>query len=113
MRSAAALLLVGCGAIENPKDYADARARAECARIQSCELGRFESDFSSEEDCLDDRADVIEDNNDDLDDADCRFVPEEAGACVSRIRGLSCESWFEGESSLACDLVWTCSEGDR
>lgn len=113
MRSAAALLLIGCGGIESPSDYADARARAECGRIHTCELGRFEADFSDDEDCIDERTDDIDENNDDLDEADCRYVPEEAGACVTRIRGLSCESWAEGESGLACDLVWDCTEEIR
>lgn len=113
MWRAATLLLAGCGAIASPSDYAEARANAECARLQTCERGRFESEFSSDEDCIDTQTEAIDENNDDLDDADCRYVPEEAAACVHRIRGLSCESWFEGESGLACDLVWNCSGEDR
>ena len=113
MWRAAALLLIGCGPIASPSDYAEARAEAECARIRTCERGQFEAEWRDDEDCVDDQAEAIDENNDDLDDADCRYVAEEAGACVRRIAGLSCESWFEGESGLACDLVWNCSEEDR
>lgn len=106
-----ALWVVGCGGIAERADYHEARGRAECSRIERCELGYFESEYSSFDDCVGERTDAIEEASDFLDDADCAYVPEEAGACVRRIRAMSCEDWAEGEAGSACDLVFDCVEG--
>ena len=108
---AASLLLCACaGSYATASDYGEARATAECGRIQRCDLGFYDSEYSSQEDCVDERGDEIEEQNDQLDEADCRFSSEQAGACVSRIRGMSCEDWAENDASQACDLVWDCTQ---
>ncbi|MEQ1508255.1 MAG: hypothetical protein ABMB14_38850 [Myxococcota bacterium] len=111
MRNAAfALLALGCGAIDDDADYAEARATAECNRIERCSLGFFESEYSSDEDCVDERKDAIAEDDAALDDIGCTYVPAEAGACVRRINGLSCVEYYEGRSGTACDLVWDCTD---
>jgi hypothetical protein len=107
-----ALWLGGCGAIANESDFADSLARQECSKLERCALGYFEATYSSEEDCLRERADDIRDGNEQLEDLDCEYIPEEAGHCVRRVSGLSCEEWAEGEGGSACDLVFQCDEID-
>lgn len=106
---ALALLCVGCGKIENDRDYADARARAECKRLSRCDRGYFEDEFRDLDDCTGELADIHEEENDAFDDNDCDYVPEEAAACVNRIGGMSCRDWGEGRAGEACDLVWDCT----
>jgi hypothetical protein len=108
----ALLGLGGCGGIAEESDYADSLARQECAKLERCSLGYFEATYSSEEDCLRERADEIRDNADALEDLDCEYVPEEAGRCVRRVSALSCEEWTEGEGGEACDLVYRCDQDE-
>lgn len=105
-------VMAGCG-IEDQAEYVAERAEAECERLEACALGFFEAEYTSPEDCLEERNEALEEEADLYDDLDCKFVPEEAGPCVSRVRGLSCEDWQEGEIGQACDLVWDCSEAYR
>lgn len=110
MRPLVLVWVVGC-AIDEPSDYATARAEAECGRIERCELGRFESQYNSLDDCVGEVEDQIREGNQLQNDLDCEYVPEEAGLCVRRIRGMACEEWAEGEVFQACDLVWDCITG--
>jgi hypothetical protein len=100
----------GCGGIGSELDYAQARAEAECGQMEQCELGRFESEYTSLEDCVNQHRELIEDSNRGFGDLDCEYVPDEAGHCVSRIRWMSCEEWRQGEAGIACDLVWNCTD---
>lgn len=112
MRAFPVLLLVAaCGSIEERADYVDRRAAAECGQIERCELGFFESEYRDRDDCIDERSKQLDEASDALNDQDCTYVPEQAGACVSRIRSFDCEEWAEGEAASACDLVWNCLEG--
>ena len=104
----ALLVAVGCG-IEDEPDYVASRADAECGRMEACALGYFESEYADQEDCVDERADDLDELHDSLDEAQCEFEPDEAGPCVGRIRGMSCEDWSESDADRACDLVWTCT----
>jgi hypothetical protein len=110
MRWMTALIAAGCGAIGTPDDLAEALAEAECQQIERCALGLYEATYSSDDDCLTERGDVIDDDNDLYAQLDCTFLPDEARACVQRIRGLSCEDWALGRAGLACDLVWSCED---
>lgn len=107
--AALAAVLVGCGA-EYPSDtdYAAARAEAECARLERCSLGFFESEYGDRDDCLSELTDDYDDLNDQYDQIDCTYDGAEAGACVSRVRSMSCDDWYDGDSGRACDLVWSC-----
>jgi hypothetical protein len=107
---ALALMLGGCGSIAKESDFADSLARQECSKLERCALGYFEATYSSEEDCLRERADDIRDSNERFEDLDCEYSPEEASRCVRRVSALSCEEWTEGEPSTACDLVYRCED---
>lgn len=101
--------LAGCsGGFESDNDFAAARAEAECRNLERCSLGFFESEYGDYEDCVNEVTDDLEDSNAQLDDADCTYDPAEAGRCVSRVRALSCEEWYQGDDGRACDLVWVC-----
>lgn len=101
-------LLGGCGSVSVPAEYADALANAQCANFERCELGFFESEFSSQEDCVREISNDIDDASDALDDIDCDFDANEANRCISRVSNLSCEEWVEGDNFTACDLVYKC-----
>lgn len=103
-----AVLFGACG-IEDPQEYAEELAAAECDRIETCSLGYFQSEYVDADDCRQERRRDLDEANDGLDDAGCRFVAEEAGPCVSRVNALSCEDWAEDGDGLACDLVWDCA----
>lgn len=96
----------GCGELKL-SDYRDARARAECNRASVCARGFFESEYVDMEDCIDDESSDLKDLEDTVFDS-CDYDGLEAARCVSRIRGLSCEDYVEGEASIACDQVWDC-----
>ncbi len=102
----ATLLATGCGSLDH-KDYVDQRAAAECKQLSVCARGYYESEFRDMDDCVNDWGDDLDDLEDVAFD-DCDFDGKEASACVSRIRGLSCEDYAEGDSQGACDLVWDC-----
>lgn len=102
--------LWGCGSISSPTDYADARAQASCDKLQRCELGFFDSEYSGIDDCVRELSNELDDDADALDELDCKFDKEEANRCVSRISSLTCEEWSEGNSLSACDLVYYCEE---
>ena len=104
------LVLVGCGPIDDPGDYVAERADVECAQIERCERGYFESVYGDREDCASERGDQLDEWVDAQEDRDCVYVGEEASRCVQRIGNLSCEDWIEGEAAAACDLVWDCTE---
>ena len=104
-----ATIAAGCG-VEDEADYVASRADAECTRLQACALGYFESEYGDAEDCVDERADDLDEAGKALEDAGCDFELDEAGACVTRIRSLSCEDWAENDHAAACDLVWTCEQ---
>jgi hypothetical protein len=107
-----AVFLAACvGDIESPDDYATKRAEAMCQRIERCQQGEFERDYSNRDECVEDNAAVIQDEIEFLDLLDCTYLPDHAGLCVSRIRQLSCEEWFEEEAFKACDLVFDCPLG--
>jgi hypothetical protein len=107
-----AVFVAACaGKIEDSADYATKRAQAECNRIQRCQKGAFERDYSDMDECVDDTAAVIQDEIEFQDVLGCPYFPEHAGLCVSRIRHLSCEEWEEEEAFLACDLVFQCPVG--
>ncbi len=107
----ALLLAAGCASYESPGEYALARAEAECDRLQVCELGFWESEYTSEEDCASEREDRLSDRHEELEDLDCDFDPEQATFCVERVRAMSCEDWgYSNQGDKACDLVWTCLE---
>jgi hypothetical protein len=97
----------GC-AIGAEVDFIDARADAECGRLEKCSRGYFESEYPSHEDCVSELKKTLEDASDAYDDADCKYVPEEGGRCVRRIRGMSCEAFAQGDEARACDLVYDC-----
>ena len=99
-------LLVGCGEIDH-RDYVASRASAECAKYRTCAQGYYESEFRDHDDCLDDVGDALNDLEDTVYDG-CDYDGVEARACVSRIRGMSCEDFAEGDAGSACDLVWDC-----
>lgn len=101
-------VLWGCGGVSVPAEYADALATAECNQLERCELGRFDSEYSSPEDCVRERSNNIDDALDALEDLDCDFDVDEANRCVRRVSGLSCEEWVEGDGREACDLVYYC-----
>ena len=111
LRIACVTVLLGGCAIDDTGDYIDARASSECNRIQRCDLGFFESEYNSDEDCLDDVTERLDAVTDIQKDADCTYIPEEAGRCVRRVRRMACEEWAEGEIGGACDLVWDCTGG--
>ena len=103
-----ALVALGCG-VADEADYVASRADAECARLEACALGYFESEYADADDCADERGEELEQQHDLFAEIECDFVVDEAGPCVSRIRGMSCEDVAEGEWDSACDLVWDCS----
>ena len=105
-----ALVALGCG-VADEADYVSSRADAECARLAVCALGYFESEYADADDCANERAEELEQQNDFFAEVDCEFVVDEAGPCVSRIRGSSCEDVAEDEWEGACDLVWRCPGG--
>ena len=104
------VLLTACGPIDDEDDYAESRAAVECAQVERCELGYFESEYRDRDDCVDERAEKIQEANDAQDDRGCSYVPEQAGHCVRRIRSFDCEEWAVGQANAACDLVWNCVE---
>lgn len=104
-----ALVALGC-AIEDEADYVASRADAECARLEVCALGYFEAEYADADDCAGERAEEIEQENEFFAEVECEFDAEQAGPCVSRIRGMSCEDVAEGEWQSACDLVWDCGD---
>lgn len=105
--------LLGCGEIESVADYEEARAQAECEVLERCELGFWEAEYTGPEDCIRERKDRIEEDDDRLDDADCAYVPERAGECVDHVGGMSCFEWGSGRAERACDLVFDCTGGGR
>lgn len=104
----ASLFTFGCGEIEH-SDYVDARAEAECRKLASCARGYYESEWRDDGDCVDDRADNIDDFDDALPNS-CDYDGEEARMCISRINSMSCEEYAEGAMGGACDLVWVCND---
>ncbi|MEZ4239691.1 MAG: hypothetical protein R3F59_26755 [Myxococcota bacterium] len=111
MRMLPLVLCVACGAYASPDEFADALAEAQCAQLERCALGVFEASYSSDDACLREQSDALVVQADQLDQLGCTWLPDEAKACVHRVRGLSCEEWALGLDDDACDLVWRCDQG--
>jgi len=112
MRWIALAAVCGCGgSIEAEGDYAEARAQAECGQLERCSRGYFDTTWPSEKDCVDDFKKQIGQVDDQLQDADCDYQADEAGLCVSRLKGLSCAEYTLGYEAKACDIVWDCGGG--
>ena len=105
-----AAIVAACGGPDTPDAYAEARAEVECDQMQRCALGQYESLYSSDEDCLDERRDAYEAEGDAFDELECIYSSQEAGDCVSRVRKLSCAEWLAGDAFRACDLVYSCPD---
>jgi hypothetical protein len=101
------------GPIDEPADFAQKLAEAECRHVERCQQGLFESEYSDFDDCVDDHVELIEEGIEFSEDVlDCTYVPEHAGLCVSRVRSLDCEQWAAGYEGVACDLVFDCLDGE-
>ena len=100
------IAMMACGELGH-NDYVDARADAECRKIQRCHLGLFEAEYRDFEDCSGDVADTLDDLEDTI-YSECDYDGQEARACVVRISNMGCEDYSTGETSNACDLVWEC-----
>ena len=106
MAAALCVLAVGCGNLTH-NDYVEARASAECKKIAVCHTGFFDSEYRDHDDCVKEFGNVL----DDLEDTvfnDCDYDGDEARRCTSRVNGMGCEDYAEGDASRACDQVWNC-----
>lgn len=101
------LMAVGCGSIDH-NEYIDRRATAECKKYRVCVQGFYDSEFRDFDDCVDERADSLDEADDNLPNS-CDYDGEEARRCVSRVSNMGCEEFTEQSPSSACDLVWDCN----
>ena len=102
------LCVMACGVSE--EDYSTLRGEAECRKIRTCELGRFEYEYNNDlHVCLDQIGDRIDAMVEDLLKS-CDYDATEAHRCLSRVRGLSCADFVEGSASDACDQVYDCRD---
>ncbi len=107
-----AVLLAGCATVAE-SDFATELSVVECRQLQRCAKGEFESAYDGKmNDCVDYRGDVLDDFVD-INGEICEYNDDQAGLCVRRVSGMSCEDWAEGDGVRACDLVYDCSDPEE
>lgn len=99
-------LLIGCkGPVHDEPAFEAEFAERWCDRQEQCALGAFERDYSSIDDCVDDKEDDLQIPNW---DEGCDFDPDGARKCLDYLRDTECAGWERHDIDEACEHAYDC-----